>query len=183
MIPGDKVRLRDKKLSDARNDYAWQTDAELVRLDAMPVLAISFPHYLLDYTCQLSFSTPTSRRFAVETSDGKHIGNCTYYDLDEAKGEAELGIMIGDRKYWDKGYGTDTLITLVNHVFLEKSLWRVYLKTLDWNTRAQKCFEKCGFAPCGQLYRDGYSFIVMELYREQWEEQQIEGKGLPFSGH
>ena len=172
MIVGNKVKLRHKKLSDARNDYAWQTDPELVQLDAVPVLTVSFPQYLLDYSYQLCCSTPTSHRFAVEIPDGKHIGNCTYYDLDETRGEAELGIMIGDRNYWDKGYGTDALITLVNHIFLEKNLKRVYLKTLGWNIRAQKCFEKCGFMPCGHLYRDGYSFVVMELHRKWWEEQQ-----------
>ena len=171
-ITGDKVKLREKRLSDARNDYVWQTDPELVRLDAAPLLTISFPQYLMDYASQVHYTTPKRRPFAVETLDGKHIGNCTCYDVNETKGEAELGIMIGDRNYWDKGYGTDTVIALVNHIFLETNLKRVYLKTLDWNGRAQKCFQKCGFTPCGHFSRDGYSFVQMELRRKQWEEQR-----------
>ena len=175
MITGNKVILRDKKLSDARNDYTWQTDAELAQLDAASLLTTSYTRYLFDHACTLRFLPSTSYRFAVETLDGRqHIGNCTYYNVDEDKGEAELGIMIGDRNYWDKGYGTDTVTTLVNHIFLETKLKRIYLKTLDWNVRAQQCFQKCGFTPCGHLYRDGYSFVAMELHRKQWAEQQRE---------
>jgi len=172
MIIGNKVKLRDKRLSDARKDYTWLTDHELTQLDAAPLLTISFPHYLLDYTGELHYSTPTSHRFAVETTDGKHIGNCTYYNVNEAGGEAELGIVIGDRNYWDKGYGTDTVTALVNHIFLLTNLKRLRLKTLDWNLRAQKCFKKCGFTPCGHLNKDGYNFVLMELHRKQWQEQR-----------
>ena len=97
VIFGNKVKLRGKKLSDARNDYRWQSDPELTKLDAAPVLSGSFSVYLLDYTNQLYDSGLKRYPFAVETLDGKHIGNCTCYDINKAKGEAQLGIMIGDR--------------------------------------------------------------------------------------
>ncbi len=167
MTATPRVRLRDKKLSDARNDYKWQTDPELARLDAAPQLTISFAHYLLDYTMELHFPYQTTHRFAVETMDGKHIGNCSYYDINETIGEAQLGIMIGNRNYWDRGYGTGTIMALVNHIFQETSLNRVYLKTLEANVRAQRCFEKCGFTRYGHMARDGYRFVLMELKRSQ----------------
>jgi len=174
MIVGNKVRLREKKLSDARNDYRWQTDLELVRLDATPALTISYPHYLMDYTTVLRYPSSNRHAFAVETAEGRHIGNCVYYNIDAARNEAELGIMIGERDYWDKGYGTDAVITLVNHIFLNTKLKRLYLKTLDGNQRAQKCFGKCGFTSCGHLARDGYNFLLMKLHRRQWQESQAE---------
>ncbi len=170
VIIGDKVRLRQKRLSDARNDYDWQTDPELARLDAAPVLAMSFPKYLLEYAVQLRYVSARRRAFAVETPDCRHIGNCAYYDIDEAKGEAEMGVMIGDRASWDTGLGTDAVMTLVNYIFLHTGLRRIHLKTLDWNTRALRSFEKCGFTPCGHTSRDGYSFVQMELHRESWEK-------------
>ncbi len=172
MISGNKVRLRDKRMSDAHNDYRWQSDPELAGLDASSLLTMSFSRYLLEYALQARPSGQYRRRFAVETLDGEHIGNCSYYNVDEAKAEAEVGIMIGDRAYWDRGYGSDAMTTLVGHIFQQTELDRLYLKTLDWNTRAQKCFQKCGFAPCGNFYRDGYSFLLMELRRKQWEENQ-----------
>lgn len=169
-IEGEKVRLREKKLSDVRNDYNWQRDPELARFDAVLVLEMPFALYLLDYTAEIK--RPRHNRFplAIETLEGKHIGNCTCYEIDGKKGEAQFGIMIGDAEYLDKGYGMDVVNTIVDHVFRTTGLNRLYLKTLDWNLRAQKCFSKCGFTPYGQLRRDGYNFVLMELNREQWEK-------------
>jgi RimJ/RimL family protein N-acetyltransferase len=172
VIVGSKTRLREKKLSDVRNDYRWQSDSELAKLDAAPTLIMSFSIYLLDYASVLHQKDHYRYPLAVETLDGKHIGNCTCYDIDEKKGEGQVGIMIGDRDYWDKGYGADAVNTLVNHIFNTSTINRLYLKTLDWNQRAKKCFIKCGFTPCGQIKRDGHSFVLMELKREQWEKGQ-----------
>ena len=174
MIVGSKVKLRGKRLADAPDDYVWQTDPELVQLDAAPVLTITFSHYLAEYASELRYPPLIRRRFAIENLDGRHIGNCTYYGIDETKSEAELGIMIGNRSYWDKGYGADAVTTLVNHIFHQTKLNRIYLKTLESNTRAQKCFRKCGFTPCGYLNRNGYNFMLMELHRKQWLRQQAE---------
>ncbi len=167
MIAGRKIILRDKRLADAPDDYTWQTDPELTRLDAVPPLKTTFPQYLSDYASELGYSFKTRHPFAIETLDGKHIGNCIYFGIDEAKGETELGIMIGNRDYWDKGYGSDAVTTLVNYIFRQTKIRRIYLKTLDSNSRAQKCFHKCNFTPYGHLVRDGFSFILMELNRKQ----------------
>ncbi len=172
MISGSKIILRKKRLADAQNDYQWQTDPELAQLDAVPPVTLIFEEYLSAYASELRYSAPTRHSFAVETLDGNHIGNCVYYNINEEKGEAELGIMIGNRDYWDKGYGTDVVTTLVNYVFRQTNLSRIYLKTLDSNIRAQECFQKCNLTPCGRLVRDGFSFVLMEIHRKQWQEQQ-----------
>ncbi|OGO30636.1 MAG: hypothetical protein A2Z29_11220 [Chloroflexi bacterium RBG_16_56_11] len=169
-MSGEKVKLRDKKLSDVRNDFKWQSDPELARLDAAPVLIISFALFLLDYATELHGPRHDRYPLAVETVDGIHIGNCSCYDVDETKGEAQLGIMIGEREFWDKGYGADTVNTMVDHLFSTTGLQRLYLKTLDWNLRAQRCFQKCGFVPFGNLKRNSYTFVLMEMKRGQWEK-------------
>ncbi len=171
MITGSKITLRDKKLADAPDDYAWGTDPELAHLDAAPLLTATFQEYLSDYTSQLRYLPLTRHQFAIDTPDGKHIGNCVYYDVNETKGEAELGIMIGDRNCWDKGYGAEAVTTLVSYIFHQTNLKRIYLKTLDSNSRAQRCFQKCGFTPYGHLVRDGFSFVLMEIHRKQWKEK------------
>jgi len=92
--------------------------------------------------------------------------------------------MIGNRNYWDKGYGADAVTTLVNYIFRQTNLNRIYLKTLDSNSRAQKCFQKCGFTPYRHLIRDGFRFVLMELHRKPWQEQQTETlDSLLFRGH
>ena len=172
MTADDKTKLREKRLSDARCDYGWQTDPELAALDAVSPLPFSYSEYLARYAAELRHPSPRRRRFAIETREGEHIGNCTYYAINHQRGEAELGIMIGNRDYWDKGYGADAVKNLLKFIFSETRLNRIYLKTLVDNSRAQKCFARCGFNPCGQLKRDGYSFTLMELYRRQWQEKE-----------
>jgi RimJ/RimL family protein N-acetyltransferase len=172
MITGHKVRLREKKLADARYDYIWRTDPELAALDAAPLLSATFQEYLSDYTMILRYPTRSRYQFAIETLDGKHIGNCSYYDIDETSSETELGIMIGDRDYWEKGYGTDAVATLVDHIFSQTKLKRIHLKTLRMNKRAQRCFQKCGFKPYSRLVMDGYYFMLMEIDYKLWQKQQ-----------
>jgi RimJ/RimL family protein N-acetyltransferase len=175
VIPGEKTRLREKRLTDVRNDYRWQSDDELSKLDAAPTLNMSFTLYLLDYTSVIHDNGTDRFPLAVDTMDGKHIGNCTLYDINEKHKEGQVGIMIGDKDYWSQGYGTDAMSTMVGFLFLNSNLDRLYLKTLDWNLRAQKCFSKCGFKPCGWLQRDGYNFMLMEIFRDEWEKRQESG--------
>jgi len=177
MIDGNKIVLRNKRMSDARNDYEWQKDPELAWLDAAPPVDCTFDEYLTDYGSEFFFPSQVRRSFAMDTLDGKHIGNCVYYNIDESQSEAELGIMIGDRHYWDKGYGADAVRVLLDHVFRFTNLNRIYLKTLVSNNRARKCFEKCSFTSCGHLERDGYKFLLMNLSREQWQEEQRQQQG------
>lgn len=170
MINGTKVRIREKQWEDARNDYQWQTDPELSDLDAITPLKMPFSIYLEEYREQLHHPSPVRRNYAIETLDGKHIGNCVYYNIDNATREAEVGIMIGNRDYWNQGYGTDAMTALVDFIFRHSGFKRLYLKTLEKNLRAQQSFQKCGFAPYGHLERDGYNFLLMELPRTRWAE-------------
>ncbi|MBN1643305.1 MAG: GNAT family N-acetyltransferase [Dehalococcoidales bacterium] len=172
MIEGTKVRIRPKKLSDAENDYKWQTDAELSALDAMPSFRFSFAEFLREYSALLGYPDSDRVAFAVETPDGRHIGNCVYYNINDDKAETEIGIMIGEKDYWDKGYGTDTIKTLIDYIFQNFEFNRIHLKTLDTNARARKCFQKCGLIPCGYLEHNGYKFLLMEITRSRWQELQ-----------
>ena len=172
MIFGKKVILREKRTDDAWDDYSWETDPELARLDAAPVLTIPYSEYLEEYTSELTYYYSSGKRFAIETIEGKHIGNCSYYNYDEINGETELGIMIGNRDYWNGGYGTDVVTTLVDYIFKSTQLNRIYLKTLNWNDRAQRCFQKCGFKKYRESTRGKHNFILMEMFRTDWEESQ-----------
>lgn len=169
---GSKVVIREKRLSDADNDYTWRSDPDLSCLDAAPPLRLSRREYMAFSTDEMRHPFKQRRRFAIESLDGRHIGNCMYYDIDENTRQAELGIMIGEREYWGKGYGADAIKTLVEHIFRDTVLDRVYLKTLEWNTRAQRCFRKCGFVECGRAHKNGHDFIIMELHRSWLESSR-----------
>lgn len=165
---GTLITLREKRIEDAEADYAWRIDDELSALDATTSMRLSYNTYLRMFKDELLHPVPWSKRFGVDTHDGRYIGNSMYYDIDTAKGQAELGIMIGDKNYWNQGYGTDTVNTLIRHIFTTTALQRVYLHTLTWNVRAQKSFEKSGFIKLRQVKRHGYNFILMELIKDKW---------------
>ena len=167
-LKGGRVVLRDKRPEDAENDYRWRSDPELARLDAAIPLTMSFDRYLKLFEDQMKYPTPGSHHYSIETLDGLFIGNCMYYDLDTVNREAELGIVIGDRDYWSDGYGYDSVTTLLDHMFNARDLKRVYLHTLEWNTRAQKSFSKSGFNPVKPVRRMAHDFILMDVLRDDW---------------
>ena len=170
-IKGNKVILREKRIEDAPDDYAWRVDEELARLDATRPLRMSYEDFFRYSNEELAHPSPWSKRIAVDTHDGKHIGNCMYYDIDLRRGETELGIMI-DREHWNHGYGTDAVDTLLNHIFGTTTISRVYLHTLDWNQRARRAFAKSGFREVKPIRRNGLDFIQMEIWRDEWDRHK-----------
>ena len=169
---GDKVRIREKREGDIRNEYSWRVDPELSRLDATRPMTMSYEDFFRYSKEEMQFTNYRSKRLAVETLEGIHIGNIMYYDLNMRSRQAELGIMIGDKEYWSSGFGTDTVNTLLRHLFTVLELDRVYLHTLAWNYRAQASFNKSGFKSIRDVKRGGQDFILMEVLRPDWEESQ-----------
>ena len=94
-----------------------------------------------------------------------------YYDLNMRNAETELGIMIGNKEYWGKGYGTDIVKTLLKHLFEDLKLERVYLHTLAWNYRAQSSFSKSGILVILAVWRGFHDILLMEVNRNSWEEE------------
>lgn len=166
------IRLRDKTLEDGYQDYMWRRDGELSRLDGMAPLDMSLSEFLTHYKEEMVNPPSDQHRYAIETPDGIHIGNCMFYDLNEYRGEAEIGILIGEREYWDKGYGKDAVDSLLKLLFANANVQRIYLKTLAENMRAQRCFQKCGFVPNGRIIVNGNHFISMEISRPAWLRKQ-----------
>jgi RimJ/RimL family protein N-acetyltransferase len=160
---GELIVLREKRIGDAENDYRWRTDLELARFDAARPFAASLDDYLALFKDELAFPSPYRRSLAIEDARGRHIGNVMYYNIDTLRREAEIGITIGERECWNRGYGRDAVRTLAEHIFRSTGFRRVYLKTLDWNRRAQRAFEQAGFRVCGRSRRAGNSFVVMEF--------------------
>ncbi len=163
---GGRTVLRRKRMSDAVNEYRWRSDPELAEFDASRPVQAPFEEYAQNWSFDLRFTDMALRSFAIEDENGRHIGNIMYYNLDNGNAEAEVGISIGERECWSKGYGADAVKALVKALFDSWDLKRVYLHTLDWNHRAQRSFRKAGFVDCGVSWRNGRTFFVMEVRRE-----------------
>ena len=164
-LNGQLVSLSPKSIADARRDYRWQKDAELMAFSGNQPLKQSFLEYLAQSVSSYSQKADI-QMFAIRTNkENRHIGNCALYHIDLAKGEAQLGITIGERDCWGKGYGEDAVKVLSRYAFTKLGLIILRLKTLKDNDRARCCFEKAGFSACGTLLHEGRWYNVMELCR------------------
>lgn len=172
LAEGALVRIRHKRLSDAEDDFAWRRDPELARFDAALPIRNSYREFLSTFEDELRFPNAFRRTLAVDDEEGRHIGNVMYYNIDEHRHEAELGITIGVKSCWNRGYGTDILVTFLHYLFIERQMRRIYLNTLDWNTRAQRAFQKAGFRTSGTNRRGLHSFVTMEALREWFIEEE-----------
>ena len=85
-----------------------------------------------------------------ERKSGRLIGSCAFSQVDGENGSAMYHITIGEKDAWGRGYGTDLMQTFVRYLCESMPLDRIYLKTLDWNLRAQRCFENAGFQRYGR---------------------------------
>lgn len=113
--------------------------------------------------------------FAIENlGNGKYIGGCSINQTDLKNRNCTIGIMIGDKACWSKGYGTDALNILVKFIFEELNMEKVKLSVFEFNERAKKCYEKIGFKEEGilkkEIYRNGkyYDEIIMAIFKEDW---------------
>ncbi len=174
VVRGVNVLLREKRLEDGPDDYRWRMDPELTRFDAARPLTMTYEEYLALYREELLYPSPYRWSLAIEDNEGQHIGNIMYYNIDTLRQEAELGITIGDERFCGRGYGTEAVQLLVDHLLRQMGFRRVHLKTLAWNRRAQACFEKVGFSRYGRTHRGDDGFILMELRRE-WQEPSTNG--------
>lgn len=112
--------------------------------------------------------------------DLKLIGNCGLHRVDMKNRSGVFGIFIGDKTYWNKGYGTDATRSLLRFAFEELGLNRVELEVYDFNLRAMRAYEKAGFRRDGVhrqgLYRNGrfHDEIIMCILREEWNALNAE---------
>lgn len=165
-LTGKLVSLRPRKLEDCANEYRWRRDEELCRLDATIPSSFSYTEFLDRFSIELEYPGLTYT-LAIDTLEGTHIGKCSLFNIDFIENSNEIGILIGERDYWGQGYGSDAIKIFMHDIFSTSDIEKIVLRTLEWNTRAQKCFEKCGFTGSGSLLLGEYHFLLMESLRPQ----------------
>jgi RimJ/RimL family protein N-acetyltransferase len=85
----------------------------------------------------------------IDLEKDELIGNCGFVAIDHLNQTAEAGLFIGNKSYWNKGYGTEALTLLLDYGFKALNLHNVQLRVYGFNRRAQRCYEKVGFKPMG----------------------------------
>jgi RimJ/RimL family protein N-acetyltransferase len=92
----------------------------------------------------------TGASFGIE-ADGVLIGHCGLFNVDDVARTAELGIGIGERPYWGRGYGRDAVAVLVRYGFRHLNLHRIWLRVHATNERAIRAYAAAGFVEEGRL--------------------------------
>lgn len=117
--------------------------------------------------------------FTVRTVEGDHlIGFTALWEISWPHGEAFVSIGIGESEYRGKGYGTEAMQLTLEYAFQELNLWRVSLVVFEYNSRAIRSYEKCGFLKDGiireAMRRDGkrWDWYLMGVLRPEWQSLQ-----------
>ena len=154
----------------------WSQDTEYSRfrfpMPAQPATASSIRNGWGD----VDDIPPDRFHFAFYTlAEHRLIGDGGLFDVDWVNGDAEVGLGIGEREYWSRGYGTDAIRLLLRYSFTELNLHRVTLTVLAANPRARRSYEKVGFVLEGlQRKQSQYAGqrvdeVYMGILRSEWE--------------
>jgi len=176
MIMGDKVRLRPIERDDLPRFVEWFGAPEVRRH-----LTLYLPFSLAQEERWFESLQERQERqegmvLAIETAEGAHIGNIGLHAIDWKNRQAELGIVIGEKAYWNQGYGSDAIRTLLRLAFCEMNLHRVFLWVDADNGRGIRCYEKAGFQRDG-IFRD---VVFREgAYHDQYVMSILESEFAP----
>jgi len=173
ILTGEKVKVRNLSRQDIPLLVKWKNDPEIADLVRGGPINTTFEMECRRF--EKSLSEYDTMRMIIETLSRKPIGFISLGEIDRENRKAEVGMLIGEKEFWDQGYGTDSLITLLDYLFREKCLNRVGLEVFEYNTRAKKAYEKIGFTVEG-LQRKGlfrknafYDVYLMGILREDFE--------------
>lgn len=151
-LEGSLIRLRAREPRDEALAYQFFNDPEVTEF-----LAVRYPYSHQQEIEALAIPAKwPGAHFAIETlEDARFIGTCSLEVVSAESRRAELGIAIGDKGFWDRGYGTDTVRTLCRFGFEEMNLHRIELEAFEENARARHVYERLGFRVEG-VRRDGW---------------------------
>lgn len=180
-IDGTRIYLRSLGEDDASPEYlSWLNDPEIKKyLETPPT---NSTEQLKEYIRKQN-EDPNSIFLGIfDRKKNRHIGNIKLEPIDWQKKIARFGTLIGNKDYWNNGYGTEASQLILKYAFEEIGLEKVDLGVIEYNQRAINCYKKCGFKireivpKC--LNHEGiiYDNVMMEISKEEFEENRILSK-------
>jgi len=170
ILKGEKTILRSIVLSDAPRFVKWFADPEVTQfILAKRVTLAEERKWIRGLAKQKAKLT-----CAIDTQDGIHIGSIDFHKISKRDKNATFGIVIGDKRYWNQGYGTDATRVLIRYGFQKLKLHRIDLEVHENNPRAIAVYKRLGFKKEGvkreRVLRRGkfYDSIVMGILENEW---------------
>lgn len=175
--PGHRLLLRPLQPTDVDSIREWLKNKEITRLAFGSTADPSVLDRLARDYCK-EIESGRRNALALWTPDGRFIGFVRFsLRRSGLRRLARVGIMIGDPRYLGQGYGTEAMEGFLTYLFQRRKVDRVELDTADFNVRAQRCFEKCGFEKKREQtliqLEDGRpsTKVWMELSRDTWRRR------------
>jgi RimJ/RimL family protein N-acetyltransferase len=150
-LVGEKVYLSPVSTDDWQIYNKWGNDFELTFYyyggsTSVSPAATSPESLEWRAKCEHSFTIIDNETDAV-------IGECAFNYEDVKNRHAKIGIAIGERDYWSKGYGSDALRLMLDFGFNVRGYNSICLNVYEYNRRGLACYEKVGFKKQG-VWRD-----------------------------
>jgi len=173
-LVGKKCYLSPCSLEDAEKWATWDNDLETtVPLgdEAYTPIALAKTKENLSRTIQHQ-----DHVFSIVDSHADTlIGRCLLFNMDQVNGNGTVGIVIGEKEYWGRGYGQEAIKLLLDYGFNLLNLNNIMIGTFEYNKRAIQCYEKVGFREIGQRRQartiggKKYDVILMDILADEFE--------------
>ena len=176
MIEGRHIDLRAREEEDATAFHRWFNDREVTRYigDGFPTMSMSKQRELI----QTMANDPNRRLYSIVLKDATLIGNCEIQAINWAMRSAGVGIVIGEKDQWGKGYGGEAIELMLRVAFDGLNLHRVYLTVADFNERGIRSYRRVGFREEGRwrearfIYGRYGDTIQMSILEHEWRARQ-----------
>ncbi len=164
----------------AKIEADWHLNSEYCRLlDWDP--ARRFSSKTIQKWVEKQYENPNDYSFAIRLLENDRIiGGIGLDGINWTQRESFVGIGLGEKDDWGKGYGTDAMRVILRYAFTELNLRRVSLDVFEYNPRGIRSYEKAGFVVEGRvrglIRREGrrWDVIYMGILREEWLRLQEE---------
>lgn len=150
---GSLIRLRAFQPGDAEIILRHLQDSEISRRDSY----IDWPQSLEDVQQQLEKMDKPGQKddknLIIETLDGLVVGGVNVQLTDPKNGTFSIGIGLGDRSAWGKGYAKEAMLLVLRHMYHERRYQKCNIGVYAFNQRALGLYQRLGFIEEGRLRR------------------------------
>jgi RimJ/RimL family protein N-acetyltransferase len=170
LLRGERITLRRPTMNDAAKIFHWERDDEVWRYDPHRPFSSSMMEFLPIFERNYVRGNGRQFWFIIENEQHTPIGTITYFNIDYRLGQVEIGLGLGDKTCWGKGYGPEAIRTLVKYLFSRPGLSRIYAETANANHPSRRAFTKANFVEVSQIYdprSSGEPWVLLEIRKQR----------------